>query len=149
MSWSLDLFFISKSVDMCFAMLKQFSKPEFLNSVRDYVHSLTHFFAVSMCTLFFYNNSLTAYTPSVLAVSVPAWPELVFVQMPQSGSRFWWAPTCGSQWCHPQKPSFLSWWWPLLQWLLLLHCCCHHCCQCGPRSLPSSRGQVDMILLYG
>lgn len=121
---------------MCFAMLKQFSEPEFLNSLRDYAHSLTCFFAVSMCTLLFCNNSLTAFTSSVLAVSVPAWPELVFMQMPPSGpgsdGHPPWVPVVPLQ-----KPSFLSWWWPLPQGLLLLHWC-YRCCQCGPRALPSS-----------
>ena len=68
----LDLFSISKSVGMCFAMLKQFSKAGILNFWRGYGDSLTHFLAVSVCTLLFCNNSLTMFTLCVPAVSVPA-----------------------------------------------------------------------------
>ena len=126
-------------------------KTEILKSSKDY-ERVTCFLAVSMWKLLFCNNLLTKFTARIPAVpvrSVVVWPELMFVQTPQPGSRDWWAsqpPTLGPRGAGLESPSCLRRLQPLLLSPLLL-CSDHHCCQFGTVCRPSRLGRVKKIIL--
>lgn len=85
---SLILISISKPVDICFAILQQFSKPGNLNSLKNSNNSLICFTAMSMLHFYFLKKyNFVANKVICLSMgSVCPWlqaKEFIFLQMPQ------------------------------------------------------------------
>ena len=59
----------NEPIDIWFATLQPFSKPEILNSLKSFNKSLIRFIAASMCIPLVCNNLLTSVPPE--CVSVP------------------------------------------------------------------------------